>query len=72
MNSQESFDKWISIKDRLPEVLDIVLIYVKEYKVPYAGYLGENGIWLDQYATQFGYSPSHWLPLPAAPIGETK
>lgn len=60
-------DKWISVKDRLPEVGKRVLVYRKNIKMSstdqYDAFPGDR--------FSFHYSEvTHWMPLPAAP-GET-
>ena len=52
--------KWISVKDRLPEIPDgwaenpePVLYMMKSTKTIYAGYYGEGGVWRDKYFRQY-------------------
>ena len=55
--------KWISVKDRLPEILEgyaespePVLYMMKNTKTIYAGYYGEGGVWKDKYFRQYADS----------------
>ena len=65
--------KWISVKDRLPLLGQVVLCIKVSEEFPdcYMWYLGEleyeNGPWIDQE-----YKPislTHWMPLPPPPKG---
>ena len=62
--------QWISVKDRLPEHEDIVLICTKDKDVQafqwdsvYNGWLGDRYNYSTKYVT-------HWMPLPELPEGE--
>lgn len=55
--------KWISVKDRLPEIPEgwaespeRVLYMMKNTKTIYAGYYGEGGVWRDKYFRQYADS----------------
>lgn len=55
--------KWISVKDRLPEIPkgwaespEPVLYMTKNTKTIYAGYYGEGGDWRDKYFRQYADS----------------
>ena len=55
--------KWISVKDRLPEIPEglaespePVLYMIKNTKTIYAGYYGEGGVWRDKYFRQYSDS----------------
>lgn len=58
--------QWISVKDRLPEPFEEVLVYVNFKDLKFndikISYRGLCGIWstYDKYIT-------HWMPLPDAP-----
>ena len=53
--------EWISVKDRLPDVGKLVLIYSEI-----------NGVCMDYHdGATFGYyGVTHWMPLPNPPKGE--
>lgn len=53
--------EWVSVKDRLPDVGNIVLIYSET-----------DGVCLDSYSDDtFDYfDVTHWMPLPQPPKGE--
>ena len=53
--------EWISVKDRLPDVGKLVLVYN-----------GINGVCLDYHdGVTFSYHyVTHWMPLPHPPKGE--
>ena len=59
---------WISVKDRLPEVGERVLIYVPATD-------GDCDHWIADFQMQgkwqmFGYNATHWMPLPESPKEE--
>ena len=61
-------DKWISVKDRLPDNYDKVLMYRKSTKSYLIGILEDDGCCV--YANACGTSlfiPTHWMPLPKPP-----
>ena len=72
-------DKWISVKDRLPNTAERVLVcktwlgmvYKPEYGY-YQDFPNQKGCWY--VLTEFGYYPqkevTHWMPLPEQPKGE--
>jgi hypothetical protein len=73
-------NKWISVKDRLPEDGENVLVYNDDNSedfIPYfTGYF-HGGMWYSSYALyeeeNFLEVPSivtHWMPLPEPPKGE--
>lgn len=64
-------DEWISVKDRLPEEGQEVLVWSDRYGRTIATYMNSN-----RYGTIWKYSsdplvtfnaPSKWQPLPPAP-----
>jgi hypothetical protein len=67
---------WISVKDRLPEYLQIVDIYSpydgRVTDVKFIGYEGneewvsQNEEWVSQYVRWRGFV-THWMPLPEPP-----
>ena len=71
--------KWISVKDRLPDTAERVLVcktwlgtvYKPVYGY-YQDYPNQKGCWY--VLTEFGYYPqrevTHWMPLPQPPKGE--
>ena len=71
LKEQETFDGWISVKDRLPEDETEVIIFV-QHKIGWYRVFG----WHDEYgwhssAEEFGDGESdfvtHWMPLPEPP-----
>lgn len=72
-------DEWISVKDRLPDVEGLYLVYHVAQHGRYKGTAmewdaaWENGAWWsydpwdDEYNTKCEVTPSHWRPLLAAP-----
>ena len=60
--------KWISVKDRLPEVKEDVLIYDSHHcNIFKAWYLGHIHVWFsNEYLPQF-INVTHWMPLPKPP-----
>jgi hypothetical protein len=61
--------KWISVKDRLPEVLDEVWVWVQFHATDDASgdisWLDSDGIWAMGSAKN--YEVTHWMPLPVPP-----
>ena len=76
-------DKWISVKDKLPEKQEPVLVYVPPYSdenEKYVGYVGvayytysaNGGFWGGTDGNMYGaigiiHEPSYWMPLPKPP-----
>ena len=62
--------EWISVKDRLPEPFDQVIICRPSKGAPRveAGSLDVNG-WWRVYGTRTK-SVTHWMPLPDPPKGD--
>lgn len=73
---------WISVKDRLPENDDDVLVYnpkdgihigefnfdeLSEYYEKDGSYTTTNCGWHTQYEWAPYMSPTHWMPLPLPP-----
>lgn len=68
--------KWISVKDRLPDTDDWVLVCKKTIETGYTSMavdrcsmtVGGDRMWLAEYAT-WKQVVSHWMPLPQPPKG---
>lgn len=62
---------WISVKDRLPENDDRVLVYLDSErgytKIDTDGIYYRGGQWV-----RWGNDVTHWMPLPTPPKGEQK
>ena len=64
--------EWISVKDRLPEYGERVLIA----RHPFVGeaFLGQGGYFIrykyDEDSLPWVRNATHWMPLPAPPEGE--
>lgn len=60
---------WISVKDRLPEIGDPVLIRLKDGTVRLAYLDTDNDIatyfWNYNYGTISGWDVTHWMPIPS-------
>ena len=60
---------WISVKDRLPEIGDPVLIRLKDGTVRLAYLDTDNDIatyfWNYNYCTISGWDVTHWMPIPS-------
>lgn len=63
---EDAQPKWISVKDRLPEEGQYVLIY--------SNYVSGYGIRISQYFhnrfSMGNTDTTHWMPLPEPPKGE--
>jgi len=58
---------WISVKDRLPELGEVVLT-ISEVGQMRVGYIGtKKRIWVDGSGFFRLYNPTHWMPLPEPP-----
>lgn len=60
-------DKWIDVKDRLPDIDIDVIIYTKWGGVRCGWYNPELQVWFDIYGTTIK-SVTHWRELPDPPI----
>lgn len=65
-------DKWISVKDRLPEEADRYLCNIKSFAFP--GLFYQAILKYDKHGFQEGHiytdDVTHWMPLPEPPKGE--
>ena len=64
--------KWISVKDRLPEPWEQVLIYSRHDFCESAFYIGVPGKWRVTWNHEMldADSVTHWMPMPQPPKGE--
>ena len=67
---------WIKVKDRLPEMEIVVLVYCPLWGMYIAHYEKIDpdynaGHWIDFYGNKGILPPTHWMPLPEPPITET-
>lgn len=58
--------KWISVKDRLPKIEEIVLAYAPQWCSDESIVLTYDGEWYD-YNGVLVDSVTHWMPLPEPP-----
>lgn len=57
-------DPWISVKERLPEPWETVLMWGHDEAV--SGYLADNGLFVEnRWGTD--YPATHWMPTPEPP-----
>ena len=63
--------EWISVKDRMPNMKDIVLVYDTFLECVSIGYisefLGERTVWIIDYGESVSDTVTHWMPLPEPP-----
>ena len=64
--------EWISVKDRLPEPWEQVLIYSRHDFCESAFYIGVPGKWCSTWNHEMldADSVTHWMPMPNPPKGE--
>lgn len=60
-------DNWISVKERLPENEDDVLVYFEDGDITIAFY---DGDWTKDGFSKIMREVTHWQPLPQSPKGE--
>lgn len=60
--------RWISVKDRLPEEKQSVLVHYVDGWMPIAFLI--NGKWYQSGGETSWLSVTHWMPLPEAPKEE--
>ena len=75
MDHGVTVQEWISVKDRLPEEEERVLIYTKTNITNYGTYTKRYGAYRKEgFICQDGFmwlnTASHWMPLPQPPKGE--
>lgn len=69
----EPSQKWISVKDRLPEIRHVVLAFSPHHGNIWALSLHEDGFWYYWMDASRKYDPlwmgpiTHWMPLPEPP-----
>jgi hypothetical protein len=56
--------EWISVKDRLPENDDTVIIFLTTHKESWVGNYDKRWM-VEEVGTV--YDVSHWMPMPKAP-----
>ena len=83
IDEQPTVSGWISVKDRLPERQEPVIVYVPPYSdedeeyvghvaVAYYTQTGSGGYWAGTDGNVYGaigiiHEPTHWMPLPEPP-----
>ena len=64
-------NEWISVKDRLPEMCEEVIVAICDdtgdtpWKYTTFGWMVNEVTWI--IANGIGYGVTHWMPLPAPP-----
>ena len=63
--------EWISVKDKMPRINEVVLVYDKFIEDVSIGYisefLGERTVWIIDYGESVSDTVTHWMPLPEPP-----
>lgn len=79
---QMALTSWISVKDKLPENQEPVIVYVPPHDDDCIGYVGMayytrfgEGFWAGTDGNLYGaigiiHPPTHWMPLPESPKEE--
>jgi hypothetical protein len=65
--------EWISVKDRLPENREDVLVVAfwhERWNVQWGWYAPHGRVWHVGLMEETDYPVSHWMPLPKPPKGE--
>lgn len=68
----DQFNKWISVKDRLPEDNSNVMacLWIEEEGRVYPAFYA-HGVWWDRvFSTPTTNTTTHWQPMPQPPKGE--
>lgn len=58
---------WISVEDRLPEVYEVVIIWIPPDERPTMGYRITERAWTEIEGDSTGRGVTHWMPLPDPP-----
>lgn len=59
-------NKWVSVKDRLPDEIGNYLIFIDESVT--VSFFDEDETWYDEYIGN--REPTHWMPFPDGPEEE--
>lgn len=62
--------QWISVKDRLPEHGEVVLVYTKYKDIFEVQWDSVSGIWLGERFDVPNKIVTNWMPRPEPPKGE--
>lgn len=66
--------EWISVKDKMPRINEVVLVYDKFIEDVSTGYisefLGDRVVWIIDYGQSISDEVTHWMPLPEPPKEE--
>ena len=66
--------EWISVKDKMPRINEVVLVYDKFIEDVSIGYisefLGYRVVWIIDYGQSVSDEVTHWMPLPEPPKEE--
>ena len=66
-------DKWISVKDRLPEPFVSVLVQMpgeEPFPTVREGFISNDGVWQSAMFRREPGEVTHWMPMPQPPKGE--
>jgi len=67
----EEKNKWIDVKDRLPEKGERVICYTEAGELIFGMYLRESGSWASSYFSWTGSRVTYWRIIPEKPwLGE--
>ena len=72
INSSNNSNRWISVKERLPETNELCIVNTEWHGVVFATYGNES--WIFDEGQRWSEKPlsyaSHWMPLPEPPKEE--
>ena len=70
LKARREADRWISVKERMPEPRVAVMVYCPEHKNQYCAFYENKHWWVfGAYGTVWE-EVTHWKPLPKAPESE--
>lgn len=60
-------NEWVSVDNKLPKNGVPVLIGNPHWDYPVVASCAGYGVWMDSWHQKMTFTPTYWMPLPAAP-----